>query len=220
MALQTWELVTIIVMGLLLIIIGVVIAVIILRKKMWPFQVTILEQDPKTNNLVVSYRDRAKHLKFGDGGERIFFFRNHKRYAPDYGKRIGKNAVAFAIGTDGYLYNVTFQGIDKKLLEIGVTPTETSARLSNSALRKGIESRYNDKSFFEKWGVAITIGMLVVAIIVQSLGTWINHKEENKGKAQEVQIAEAQKETITLAKEVLANVDSIRSGGSGLVPVT
>lgn len=218
MVLQTWEIITLVVLVGVFLLSGILVGIILLRRKNWPFNVTILEQDPKTNNLVIGSRDRAKLIPFGDGGQRIFFCKRTKRYAADYGKRIGKNAVAFALGTDGYLYNIIFQGIDKKLMEIGVTPTETSARLANSSLRKGVQNRFNDKSFYEKWGAAITIGMLIAAIAVQAGGSWLSHKEDNKGKAQEVEITKLQKESIELIKETLANIDNIRSGGSGIAP--
>lgn len=218
MVLQTWEVVTLLILGFVLIVCGIIVSIVLLKKKNWPYQVTVLEEDPKTHTSIIGYRDRAKQIPFGDGGQRIFFFKNKKKYAPDYGKRIGKNAIAFCEGADGYLYNVSLGGINTKLLEMGVTPTETSARLSNSSLRKGIENRYNDKTFFEKYGVAITIGMLIIAIIVQAGGTWINHKEANKGKSADVQIAEAQREAMELARDVLGKIDNIKSGGSGLIP--
>lgn len=218
MVLQLWEIITIGAMLFIMAISGVVIALVILRKKNWPWFATVLADDPKTNQSVIDYRDKAKLIAVSDGGERIFFLRKKKRFAPDYGKRVGKNAVAFGTDTSGDLYNISFEGMNKRLFQMGIVPAEVSVKLATASVREMVKNRYNTKTFLEKWGVPITIGMLIIAIIIQASGSWWSHHEANKGKAQELEIIKAQKETMELARQVLGNIDNIESGGSGLVP--
>jgi len=51
-------------------------------------------------------KDRARLISLGDGGEEILFLKKKKVYRTAYGRKMGKNTYWFAIGQDGYWYNV------------------------------------------------------------------------------------------------------------------
>lgn len=198
-------------------VIGGIISWYVIFRMRWNFVVTIMQNVPPFGTIPVG-NDRARLIKFGDGGEEIFFLRKRKMYRSGYGKRIGQNKICWTIGSDGYWYNTTFGDIDKKLMEIGVNPTERDMRMGNTVLRKGIENRYNDKTFFEKWGAAISIGLIIVAILAQAAGTFINHNKEKEIAATNLQVANTNKEVLEASKGILTTVATVRDGGTGLVP--
>lgn len=216
----TWQIVLLIVLLFAFFVSGIIVVCVIIYRRKWNYSVTILENTPPFG-YIPTKNDRARLISFGDSGEEIYFLRGLKKYRIGYGKKIGKNKIAWAIGDDGYWYNTTFGDLNKKLLQIGIVPVERDMRFANATLRKGIEKRYDDRSFIEKWGVPITISMLIVAILVQAGGVYWNIREANKGKAAEKEISTAQLETMKLAKDTLLAVSNIKdkTGGSGLTSV-
>lgn len=158
LGLSNWEFYLLLGMTFLFLLSGAIVAFVILSKRRWPFKVIVLE-NISGSGYVPTKNDRARLIKFGDGGEEIFYLKRGKKYRVGYGKRIGKNYIAWAIGEDGYWYNITFGNLDKRLAELGVNPVDRDMRFSNASLRKGIENRYDQKTFFDKYGTAITIGV-------------------------------------------------------------
>jgi hypothetical protein len=194
----------------------------LLSRWRWKYKVTILEDVTGSGIYQPTKKDRARLIKFGDGGEEIFYLKKLKRYRVAYGKRVGKNYIAWAIGQDGYWYNITFGNLDKKLLEVGVSPVDRDMRFAMASLRKGIETRYNEKTFFEKWGVPITIGILIIGIIAQGVTTYYILSKQKEITNANVEGTRVSLEVMKLAKEVLGDVDTIKGTGggtSGLVPV-
>lgn len=192
---------------------GGITAIVFLNRLRWPFKVTILEKVDGVHYQAVG-KDRARLIKFGDGGEEIFFLKRRKKYRVGYGKRIGRKWIGWAIAEDGYWYNYVWGDLDKRLLEVGVIPVDRDVRLANVSLRKGIENRYNEKNFFEKWGVPITIGMLIIAIIIQAAALWfILDKLAQTGATLNV-TSEANRAVMELAERILARVDIIQGGTS------
>lgn len=198
---------------------GLIITLVLLNRYRWKFKVSILE-NTAGQGYMISKRDRARLISFGDGGEEIFLLKRAKKYRVGYGKRIGQNAIAWAIANDGYWYNITLGDLDKKLMEVGVMPVERDMRFATASLRKGIEDRYNKKGFMEKWGVMIAIGLIVVAIIVQGVSTYINIKQNVKVSENNLKASETSLKVLEASDKILGKVDNIQSGGSGLVPVT
>lgn len=197
---------------------GAITSFIVYQRFKWPILVTILEKVPPFG-YIPTMNDRARIISFGDGGEEIVRLKKAGKYRVSYGRKIGNKKIAFAIGEDGYWYNVVFGDFDKKLGEIGVLPVDRDMRLANSAIRKGIENRYSDKSFFEKWGVAITIGMLVIAILIQAGGTWFNHTKSLEVSRSNLEVAKVNKETMESTNSIIGKLNILQQGGSGISPI-
>jgi hypothetical protein len=211
-----WEIILFVGLIVFFFINGIIILTIILWRFKWNFRVVILE-NIAGQGYIVSGRDRARLISFGDGGEEIFYLRKRKKYRIGYGKRIGNKYIAWAIGQDGYWYNISFGDLDKKLLELGVMPVDRDMRFATASVRKGIENRYNKKSFLEKWGTTIAIGMIIIAIVVQSAGYYINAKKQIELSQASAKSIEASKEVLETVKQVLSSLDTIKSGGSGYI---
>jgi hypothetical protein len=182
----------------------------------WPYKVTVLE-NVAGQGFIPSFRDRAKLVSFGDGGEEVFFLRKKKKYKIGYGKYIGKRAIAWAVGQDGYWYNVTFGNVDTKLQELGLNPVDRDLRYATASVRKGLETDFKQKTFFEKWAVPITIGMLIFASLINAGGMYYVLDKQGEIVSGTAQSVETSKEVMELAKEVLAQIDLVASG-SGLRP--
>lgn len=183
--------------------------------------VTLAEERPPYGTIIVA-RDRAQYVALTDTGEEIYFLRNAKKFRLSHGKFIGPKALMWVKSKrDGYWYNCGLGSVDKKLLEIGVMPTSRTSRLEQAAMRKNIDSRFqNEKSFIEKWGQTIGLGMIIIAIIISGVSNYLLYDKAAETKSIDL-------ETAKLNKEVLDRLDKILDDklpkpgevGSGLIPV-
>jgi len=189
-----------------------------MRKIRWPIKVIILEDITGSGDYQPSRNDRARRVSFGDSGEEIYFLRKHKKYRAGYGKFVGRNYIAWAIGDDGYWYNIKFGNINKKLKEVGVIPVDRDLRMSMASMRKGIDNRYDTKTFAEKWAVPIALGMVILSILIQGGVTWFLLDKMSDVVSANSAGAETSLKVLELAEQVLGKVAIVQQGGSGLVP--
>ena len=216
LGLTGWELFFFfIIIGMFLI--GSMITVFVILSRMrWPFKYEVLE-NIAGQGFVRTRKGRCRLIAFGDAGEEVFLLKRTKKIKIGYGKRIGKNQIGWFVSENGYWFNFNYGDGDKKLLELGVIPVDRDMRFSNSSLRKGIENRYNVKDFFQKWGVPITIGLLIFAMVVQIGGQWFLYEKQQEANSVDIETARLNKEVVELIRQTLASIDNIRSG-SGIVP--
>jgi hypothetical protein len=178
---------------------GVTVFIILYRLR-WPFK---WEKYENINGQTVrTAKGRARLISFGDGGEEIFFLKNLRKWRVAYGKRIGKNLVAWFVGEDGYWYNATFGNMDKRLQEIGVNPVDRDMRYAYASVRKGIDNRYDKKNFLEKWGTVIAFGMLFFCIIAMCGFLWVGFNGQK-------QVQASNTEVIKLLPPLLEKMDSV-----------
>jgi hypothetical protein len=219
MELTFWHWAIIIGIFLFFFIASVVTSFIILSRLTWNYKYVDAE-NIAGNGYVITKRGRARLVSFGDGGEEIFMLKGSKKYRVAYGKRIGKNQVMWLIGSDGYPYNCSFGDLNKQLLEVGVFPVDRDMRYAYASIRKGIDNRYDKKNFMEKYGTYIAFGMLFFCILAMGGFLWLGFNKQKDIVTASAQSMETAKEVMELAKEVLANLDNIKYGGSGFVPAT
>lgn len=162
-------------------------------------------------------------MSYGDGGEEIFFLRGLKKWRVAYGKRIGKNYIAWEVGQDGYWYNIDFGGLDKKLREIGVHPVHMDMRYAYSAVRRSIDMAYGKESFMDKYGTLISFGLLFLCILALGLSQWFAFHELSKGSGTTQKNLEAQERIVEKYDALLTrigNADNQISNPSGFRTVT
>jgi flagellar basal body-associated protein FliL len=205
-----------IVLLVIFLIVGSITAFIIISRIKWPYRWELYEEIAP-NHLSRTKIGRAKLVNFGDGGEEMFYLKGLNKYKAAYGHRVGKNLIAWARGSDGYWYNFTLQGINKKLLEVGVFPVDRDMRMANATIRKQIDTRYENKSFMDKYGTLITFGMLFICILAMGGFLWVAFDKLAESTANNAEAAKASIEVMELAGKVLSNVDTIKSGGSGFI---
>lgn len=198
---------------------GTITTIVIFYKRRWNYSYVVLDKiDGKKYGIIA--RGKCRLMPFGDGGEEVFYLQKIKKWRVAYGKRIAKNQVMWVIGQDGYWYNSDFDDFDEKLLKIGVMPVDRDMRYAYASVRKGIENRYNKQNFMDRYGTMIAFGMLFICIIALIGFSWFNFSQQKKIILANNEGIKTSKEVMTLAKEVLANIDNIKSGGSGYVQPT
>jgi len=160
-------------------------------------------------------KDRARLVKIGDGGEELLYLRKKKVYRTAYGKKMGKNTFWFAVGQDGYWYNILLGDLDAKMGMLDIEPIDRDMRYMHVAIRKNIQERYRKIGIMEKYGSMI-FGAVFFIVMVVALWFLIDQIGGLMGEAQGV-VAGVEK-LIKPIETALSRVDTICSGGSGITP--
>lgn len=161
----------------------------------------------------VTFRDKARLVKLGDGGEEILYLRKKKVYRTAYGKKQGKNEYWFAIGQDGYWYNFLLGDLDAKMGALDIEPIDRDMRYMHVAIRKNITERYRKIGFMEKYGTIMINGVFLIIMIV---GLWILIDQIGELMNQASAVQGVSKQTIESITNALSKIDTICSGGSGI----
>lgn len=204
--------ITILIVLLLTSVVVGVILYFVLSARAYKYKIVIFE-DIAGQGYVPIGRDKARLIKVGDGGEEILKLRKRKLYRTAYGKKIGKNTYAFAIGSDGYWYNITFGDLDKALKVVGVVPVDRDMRYMHVAIRRNIKERFETVTFLQKYGGLMAYTALIA---VTGIMMWLLF-DKFLAIAGSVQGAvDAAEKVLEAAGEVLGAVDNVQSGGSGI----
>ena len=163
----------------------------------------------------VTLKDRARLVKIGDGGEEILYLRKSKVYRTAYARKQGKNEHWFAIGQDGYWYNFLLGDLDAKMGMLDIEPIDRDMRYMHVAIRKNITERYRKISFMEKYGSILINGVFLIIMLV---GLWILVDQIGELVTQATHAQEPGKLTLDAVTTALSKIDSIYSGGSGIIP--
>jgi len=171
------------------------------------------------------YKDRARLVKLGDGGEELMYLLKKKVYRTAYGKKMGKNTYWFAIGQDGYWYNVVLGDVDAKMGMLDIEPIDRDMRYMHVAIRKNIQDRYKKVGIMEKYGVYIFSAIFLLIII---LGNWFILDKIADINMSSASTVEAATEVQVATGNLLVSLDNIISrldtkciqGGSGIVSAT
>lgn len=200
-------------------IIACIVVFIVMSRQRWNFKYVLFE-NVAGQGYIPTKRGKCRLISFGDGGEEIFLLKKSNKWRVAYGKRIGTNQIAWAVGDDGYWYNISFENLNKKTLEMGVLPVDRDMRYAYASVRKGIDKRYNSQNFMDKYGTLISFGMLFLCIIALGIVMWMTLDKQADVASANAEGMKTSLEVMKLAKDVLGKVDNIKSGGTGLVPVT
>ena len=162
------------------------------------------------------FKDRARLIKLGDGGEELLFLLKKKVFRGAYGRKMGKNEYWFAIGQDGYWYNCVLGDLDAKMGMLDIEPIDRDMRYMHVAVRKNTQERYRKVKFMEKYGTIVMSGMFVLIMIVGiyflldkmgDIASTVNKGIESSVKVQET------------TNKILSSLDNIVRGGSGIETV-
>lgn len=208
-----WEIIVLSAMFFIFLVCGIAVVWWWSNKKKWPFKVNLF-QNIAGAGYVPTKKYRARLISSGDDGLEVFYIKGINKIKPAYGKRIGTNTIAWAEGPDGYWYNITFGDLNLALLKLGVVPTDKNIRYGTNSLRKGFAKAYREQSFAEKWGVPLTIGLLILAIIVFGIVMYFLFQKSIEVANVSGQTATTLKETGDILNKVLARLDNIRTGAS------
>ena len=209
------------VIGLIALIIFVIVGGIIglylmNRLKVYNKRIVVFENIAGKGYQLV-YKDRARLVRLGDGGEELLYLRKKKLYRAAYGRKMGKNTYWFAIGQDGYWYNIVLGDVDAKMGMLDIEPIDRDMRYMHVAIRKNIADRYSDKSFMDKYGTQIMLAVFLIIIII-GMGYLISKIAKISDGAGASVTASA--EVVKASERLISSLDNICTrGGSSIVPV-
>lgn len=158
------------------------------------------------------FKDRARLIKLGDGGEELLYLLKKKVYRTAYGRKMGKNTFWFAVGQDGYWYNVVLGDVDAKMGMLDIEPIDRDMRYMHVAIRKNIADRYKKPNVMEKYGPVIIQGIFLIVIGVL---LWILIDKIGDISTASASAIEASRKVLESTKSVIASLDNICTSGSG-----
>ena len=188
---------------------------IYIDNKKFKYKIEIFENLGGTR-YVKTGSDRAKVVKLGDGGEEILFLKRRKIFRNAYGRKMGHNLLWFAIGQDGYWYNVTLGDLDAKQGMLDIEPIDRDMRYMHVAIRKNIAERYRKTNFMEKYGMMLMGG---VFLIIMMIGLWFLISQMGEQTTALTAATNTAKDVMDGQHKVLTALDNILSG-SGVKEVT
>lgn len=194
---------------MLLILLGVM-AFFIIRRLKFNKKVIILEDVSGSDDLEPIGRDRAMTVRVGTGGLEVLYLKKRKVYRGAYGKRMGKNTYYFAIGPDGYWYNITLGSLQKGMKNVSIKPTKVNMRYQNESLQEIIKQRYDQPNFWQKYGQLI-VGFTFIAFIVLMAYFMFDSFQDAAGSV--TRAAEISKEVAIELGKVVGGLESLKSSG-------
>lgn len=205
----TWGIVII----LILTIIAVVTFVIMNRKK-YKNQIVIFE---KINGVPQDTgKDRACEISLNKGGDTVFYLQKRKKYLATPRIQSGKRKFYFYIREDGEWLNFSLADFDDSMRKLNAHFLDKEMRYARTQLQRGLKERYETKNFLKEYAPMI---ISIMFIVIVGVFTWLLF-DKWLGLAQATNDGvKTAGEVMKLAKEILGNLDNIRSGGSGIVPV-
>jgi len=204
-----WALIFIIFVGVL----GIFIWLYLDNKK-YKYKIEIFENLGGTR-YVKTGMDKAKVMRLGDGGEELIWLKRRKRFENAYGRKMGKNLLWYAIGQDGYWYNVTLGDLDAKQGMLDIEPIDRDMRYMHVAIRKNIQNRYKKGKFMEKYGVMLMGGIFLIIMIG---GIWFLLDKMAVSAQTLTSAAQTNAQVQAGTEKVLVALDNILSG-SGITKV-
>lgn len=205
----TWALVMVIILVLIL---GGVGIFLMQRYKLFNKKIVVFENISGQGYQPV-YKDRARLIKLGDGGEEILFLMKKKIFRTAYGKKMGKNTYWFAIGQDGYWYNVVLGDVDAKLGMLDIEPIDRDMRYMHVAIRRNIADRYKKSNFMDKYGAYVMSGIFLMIMLV---GIWLMLDKIAGISSNVAGSVDASEKVLTATEKIITALDNLK-GGSGLV---
>jgi len=156
------------------------------------------------------FRDKARLIKLGDGGEEILWLKKKKEYKAAYGKKMGKNTYWFAIGQDGYWYNVVLGDVDAKMGMLDIEPIDRDMRYMNVAVRKNIQDRYKSKKMLT--ATSLVVGGIVLTVIVLFVGNWYMLDKISEVATTIKSAIESAQATQQATRDILVALENVCSG--------
>jgi len=165
---------------------------------------SVINPMDEVNAVPVWFKDRARVVKIGDGGEEILFLRKSKVFRTAYARKMGKNTYWFAVGQDGYWYNFLLGDLDAKMGMLDIEPIDRDMRYMHVAIRKNIQERYRKETFMQKYGTIMINGIFLIIMII---ALWLMLDQIGELIEQAATATSAGAKTLEVVTNALARVD-------------
>lgn len=218
---------TIIAVGGIIIVIGIIVYLLLIFPKRKSFRKKITAFEIVGTSFMPVIRDTAKVVKLGTGGFEVLYLKKTKVYRVAYGGRVGKDTYYFFIMPDGYWYNGLLSSdmvqMDKNDGLIPVIATNPNMRAQYTSLEKQIDSLHSEKkNFMEKYGQWV---FAISFVLIAGVLLWLMFKEFSTAMSGLATYNEQQGIILEKTANLLSNVQQLigqsQGGGtanSGLVP--
>ncbi len=184
------------------------------QKKLFKFKIVVFE-NISGQGWTVGTKDTAKYLRLSKDGTEVLWLRKKKIPLTAYGRKMGTNSYWFAIGQDGGWYNIVLGDLDSKMGTLDIEPVDRDIKYVSVAMRKNASENYGPKqSFMDKYGSWILGG---VTLIIFFAGMWFMLNQIGVLTKELVSASNAFASMTEPVMKALGHVDSICSGGSGIV---
>lgn len=166
------------------------------------------------NKFEPAKRDKAMLMKYGTGGDQLFYLRKLKKYLPVPEIQTGRNIYWFFLREDGELINFGPGDFDEQSRSLGAKFLDKEMRYARVSLQSHWKERYEKPKFWEKYAgvimniIAITLILVFLFLVVQEYVGALGTLEGLLKTSSDVQEANLR---------VLAALDNVCQG-SGLVP--
>ncbi len=166
-------------------------------------------------------KTRARVVKVSQkGGEELLKTLVGNHYTTAYGRKMGKNTYWFAVGPDGYWYNVILGDLDTKMGILDIEPIDRDVRMFHVALDRLAQQDYGQKSKLPM--IMMGAGIFIVLIILL-IGMYVVAGRFVDAAQSLSTTADANAKVIKTLNGVLqgaSNIQSQTTGGSGIVPAS
>jgi len=109
--------------------------------------------------------DKARLVSVGKAGELVLYLKKRKVHKGAYGIRSGPNEYTFAIGQNGFWYNISDGDLDESLLEMKMHVPSGDVRYLYEGIRKNVEKEYNKKNWIKE-NLGLIVGWAVILIVL------------------------------------------------------
>jgi len=197
-----WFLIIVIV----LVVVGVVTWILIRRMK-FKYKVVVFEN--VAGRYEPTRKDSAMELRFGAGGDSVFYIRKHKKYQPMPRIQVGRKTYWFAIREDGEWINIGIENIDEKSREMKINFLDKEMRYARTSLQKSLKDRYNKPGFMEKYGGIIAY---VSLIAITGIMMWLLFDKFLDITGNITSNLEMMNQLQSIEKDILSSLNNICTG--------
>ncbi len=185
------------------------------NKRLYKFDIVVFE-NISGQGWRKSYTDKAKFLRLSKDGTEVFYLKKKKMPLTAYGRKMGINQYWFAIGQDGGWYNFVLGDLDAKQKILDIEPIDRDIKYVTVAMRRNAAENYGPKvTWMDKYGTWL-MGAVTFIIFFGGIFFLLDQMGETAAEMGRA-AAEIAKSNEAVVK-ALAHVDSILSGGSGIIP--
>jgi len=159
-------------------------------------------------------KDRGMEVKFSTAGDSITYLRKHKKYIPNPSIQTGNREYWYFIREDDEWINFGLTDLDQASRDVGARFLDKEMRYARTSIQKGLKDRYEQQSAWQKYGIYIlSFGYvaLIGVMIWLLFDKWVDLDQTTNGAVQTAGIV------LENVDRILANMDNICTGGSGLV---
>lgn len=183
----------------------------------WQYKYKIIIFQRINGQFQETARRKARAVPVKSGGDQALMLSRPKKVLPMPSIQSGINTFNYFISDDGEWINFSFGDWDEDRREVGSQFLDKEMRYARTSLQQVGDERYNERGFWEKYGGMIAYSTL---ILVTCIGLWLIVDKMIEFHSASAGTAEVLKQVLEKTNQILGNVDSIQSGGSGLKPAT